>query len=218
MMRKKGFTFLPDFIKSWFTGLIDPPIELLVRLNVHPNFFTVLGFVITCIGAYLYAVQEIRLAGLLILFGGLCDIIDGKVARKAGLSSNFGAIFDSTLDRYSEFIMFFGVGIYFMKLDNSLSTLTVVFAFLALGGSMLVSYVRARAEGLGYECKVGVMQRAERIVYIGISSMIHTYVLMAVLWLIAVLANFTVIQRMTHVRNLEKAEVDNEGLDKSLGI
>ncbi|RMF55602.1 MAG: CDP-alcohol phosphatidyltransferase family protein [Calditrichaeota bacterium] len=145
-------------------------------------------------------------------------MIDGKVARRGGLSSHFGALFDSSLDRYAEFFMFFGVGIFFLRQDTPLGMWTTIFAFLALGGSMMVSYVRARAEGLGYECKVGVMQRAERIVLIGVSSLLHEYVLMVVVWLIAILANFTAFQRMYHVWHSEKSAVSNEEIDKELGI
>ncbi|NIS37726.1 CDP-alcohol phosphatidyltransferase family protein [Candidatus Saccharibacteria bacterium] len=214
-MEKKGITILPDPVKNWFLKFIDPPIEYIARHNIHPNFFTILGFIISCLGAYFYAVQQLRWGGVLILLGGICDILDGKVARRSGLSSKFGAVFDSTLDRYAEFAMYFGVGFYFLKVDMFLTTIA---AFLALGGSMLVSYVRARAEGLGYECKVGIMQRAERIVYIGFSSLIHEYALVVVICVIAVLANFTVFQRMYHVWRTEKSEVNNEHLDQTLGI
>ncbi|GAB4370414.1 MAG: CDP-alcohol phosphatidyltransferase family protein [Calditrichia bacterium] len=184
-------------------NLIDPVIEFIVKVNVHPNHFTILGLFISFIGAIFYAKHDLRLGGLFILLGGLCDIIDGKVARRRGLSSKFGALFDSSLDRYAEVFMFLGVAIYFVQQQHPFTSIMV---FLALGGSMMVSYVRARAEGLGYECKVGIMQRPERIVYIGVSSLIHTYLLEVVIWMIAILANFTSIQRMVHVWNLERIE------------
>lgn len=217
-MNKKGFSILPDSIKNGFSKAIDPPIELIVRLNVHPNFFTVLGLIITIIGAYFYTIGQLRVAGALILLGGICDMIDGKVARRGGLSSNFGALFDSSLDRYAEFFMFFGVGVHFIRVETPLAMWTTIMAFLALGGSMMVSYVRARAEGLGYDCKVGIMQRAERIVYIGIASIFHEYALMVVIWAIAILANFTAFQRMHHVWKQEKLEVSNKDIDEDLGI
>ena len=218
-MDKKGFEILPQGIKDWFVNLIDPPIDYFVRLNAHPNFFTTLGFIITVFAAYFFAIGELFWGGVFVLLGGICDIIDGKVARKSGLSSKFGAIFDSTLDRYAEFAMFFGVGVYFVRTDDPISTLTTIIAFLALGGSMMVSYVRARAEGLGFDCKVGLMQRAERIVYIGFAAMIHEYALMVVLWAIAILANLTAFQRMHHVWKEENAETKSEdNLDESLGI
>ena len=114
--------------------------------------------------------------------------------------------------------MFLGVAIYFVARDYYLTSIMV---FLALGGSMMVSYVRARAEGLGFDCKVGIMQRPERIVYIGVSSLIHEYVLIVVVWMIAILANFTAWQRMYHVWKLEKKsreEVVETHMDDSLGV
>jgi CDP-diacylglycerol--glycerol-3-phosphate 3-phosphatidyltransferase len=210
-MKKKPFTVLPPFIRNWFVNILDPFVDIIVRLHVHPNHFTILGLIASIIGAIFYAKHDIRLGGLFILVGGICDIIDGKVARKTGLSSKFGALFDSSIDRYAELFMFLGVAIYFVQKDYSITSIMV---FLALGGSMMVSYVRARAESLGYECKVGIMQRPERIVFVGISSLIHSWVLVFAIWMIAILANFTAIQRMYHVWTLERAEkqqmTDNE--------
>ncbi len=202
-MLKKDITILPESIKNRFIQIIEPFIDLIVRFKVHPNHFTILGLLSTLVGAVFYAKHDIRIGGIFILFGGLCDIIDGKVARKTGLSSKFGALFDSSLDRYAEVFMFLGTAIYFVQRDHPITSIMV---FLALGGSMMVSYVRARAEGLGYDCKIGIMQRPERIVYIGFSSLIHTYLLEVVIWMIAILANFTAIQRMYHVWTMDKSE------------
>ncbi|OGB63065.1 MAG: hypothetical protein A2Y94_06560 [Caldithrix sp. RBG_13_44_9] len=200
-MGKKSFTILPQFIQKGFLKGLDPFIERIVRIQVHPNHFTILGLVISLISAVFYAKHNLRLGGVFILLSGICDIIDGKVARKTGQSSKFGALFDSSLDRYAELFMFLGTAIYFVQKDHPITSIVV---FLALGGSMMVSYVRARAEGLGFECKVGIMQRPERIVYIGVSSLIHPYLLELVIWMIAILSNFTAIQRMYHVRVLEQ--------------
>ncbi len=202
-MRKKEFTVLPHVVQQWFLNFIDPLINFIVRLNVHPNHFTILGLFISFVGAIFYAKHDIRLGGLFVLLGGICDVIDGKVARRTGLSSKFGALLDSSLDRFAEVFMFLGVAIYFVQIGHDF---TSVMVFLALGGSMMVSYVRARAEGLGYDCKIGIMQRPERIVYVGISSLIHTYTLELVIWMVAILANFTAIQRMYHVWQKEKIE------------
>lgn len=209
--RLKDFTVLPKSIQTWFLRIIDPIIEFLVHLNVHPNFFTVLGLIVSIIGAYFFANHNLRIGAIYILLGGLCDIIDGKVARKTGQSSKFGALFDSSLDRYSEVFMFLGVAIHFVKMDLPTTSIMV---FLGLGGSMMVSYVRARAEGLGYACKVGIMQRPERIVYICAGALIHEYVLMVAVWMIAILANFTALQRMHHVWNLERMEKAKQNTDE----
>lgn len=214
-MDKKSFNVLSPAIKDGFLRLIEPPVEFIVRLNVHPNFFTILGFILSIVGAYFYATMSIVYGGLFTLFGGICDIIDGKVARKSGLSSKFGALFDSTIDRYSEFAMFFGVGIFFLRSDLQFGELSTAVAFIALGGSMMVSYVRARAEGLGYDCKVGMMQRPERIVYIGISSLVHSMALTIVIYFIAIMANYTVYQRMHHVWASEKLEKNPEAVEAS---
>lgn len=216
-MDEKKFSVLPLSVQEWFIKFVDPFISFIVRFNVHPNFFTVLGLIISLIGAYYYGIHQIRLGGLFILLGGLCDVIDGKVARKSGLSSKFGALLDSSLDRYAEVFMFLGVAFHFVSRDYYLTSIMV---FIALGGSMMVSYVRARAEGLGFDCKVGLMQRPERIVYIGVSSLIHEYVLLVVIWMIAILANFTALQRIYHVWNLEKGNKEKveTPVDDSLGV
>lgn len=215
MMNKRKITILPDSIKNWFISFLDPLIDLIARFHVHPNHFTILGLLVSLIGAVFYAKHDIRLAGVLILLGGICDVIDGKIARKTGLSSKFGALFDSSLDRYAEVFMFLGIAIFFVQKDHPITSIMVV---LALGGSMMVSYVRARSEGLGYDCKVGIMQRPERIVYIGFSSLIHAYVLEVIIWMIAILANFTAIQRLYHVWLLEKAEKGAEQKEEDIGL
>jgi len=215
-MTKKRFTVLPHPVQEWFVHFIDPLIDFLIRFNVHPNFFTVLGLAISIVSAYFYSQHNIRLGGFLILLGGLCDMLDGKVARQTGKSSKFGALLDSSLDRYAETFMFLGVAIYFVSREFFLTSIMV---FLALGGSMMVSYVRARAEALGFDCKVGIMQRPERIVYMGIGSLIHPYVLVLVIWMIAFLANFTALQRMFHVWKLEyRSTAEDESLDESMGV
>ncbi|NOQ98024.1 MAG: CDP-alcohol phosphatidyltransferase family protein [Calditrichae bacterium] len=213
-MKKKPFTMLPPSIRNWFVNILDPFVDIIVRLHVHPNHFTILGLIASIIGAIFYAKHDIRIGGLFIILGGICDIIDGKVARKTGLSSKFGALFDSSLDRYAEVFMFLGTAIYFVQKDYSITSIMV---FLAMGGSMMVSYVRARAESLGYECKVGIMQRPERVVFVGISSLIHYSLLVIAIWMIAILANFTAIQRMYHVWTLEREEKRQMAKDDDSG-
>ncbi len=217
-MAKEGFTIIPPFLRGMWEKAIDYPIDLFIKLKIHPNFFTVLGLIFSAIGAFFYAVGSLRLGGGFIILGGICDTFDGKIARKRSIASKFGAIFDSSLDRYGEFLMFFGLLIYLQAFESSLYIATYYVTFFALIGSIMVSYVRARAEGAGIECKVGMMQRAERIVLIGLSSMIHVYALIFILWVVAIFANLTAIQRIHHVRKTEKAEVEDESLDETLGI
>lgn len=217
-MAKKAFTIIPPSLRNIWEKVIEIPVDLFIKLNIHPNFFTVLGLVFSVIGAYFYGVGSIRYGGLFIILGGICDTFDGKIARKRSMASKFGAIFDSSLDRYGEFFMFFGILVYLQQFDSTLYVATSFVTFLALIGSIMVSYVRARAEGAGMECKVGMMQRAERIVLIGVSSLLHVSALIVMLWIVAIFANITAIQRIHHVAKTEKAEVENESLDETLGI
>lgn len=193
---KAKIDILPDGIKKWYLRLIQPVIDFFVRLELNPNFFTTIGFILTVGAAVLFAIGQLRIAGAIVLLAGTFDIVDGKVARATGRVTKFGALYDSTLDRYSEVIMFFGMAFYFVKADMFLTSVAVSFA---IGGSIMVSYVRARAEALGFQCKVGIMQRPERVVYIGIGAMIHLYTLIFAIMLIAIFANITAIQRLYHV-------------------
>lgn len=207
---------LPDAIKNWYLRLIKPIVEFFVRLELNPNFFTTIGFILTVGAAVLFAVGHLTIAGAIILLAGTFDIIDGRVARATKRVTKFGALYDSTLDRYSEVIMFFGMAYYFVKLDMFITSLAVSFA---LGGSIMVSYVRARAEALGFQCKVGIMQRPERVVYIGfgaILSFIHLYTLIFAILLIAVFANVTAIQRLYHTWVVENGRKKQKLSEKEL--
>jgi CDP-diacylglycerol--glycerol-3-phosphate 3-phosphatidyltransferase len=163
---------------------------------MHPNTFTTLGFIVSCISTYFMGVGSFRIAALLVLLAGMFDTIDGKLARDSGKVSRFGALFDSTLDRYSEVILFFGMAHYFVEHDQIWNSIAVA---VALGGSLMVSYIRARAEGLGFECKVGILQRPERLLLIAIGGLIHPLALIVAIWIIAVLSNITAVVCIVHV-------------------
>ena len=148
--------------------IIDPVVQALVRWGVHPNVLTTVGFVVTLGAGWLFHLDRVRLAGLLILLAGLVDIFDGRVARESGLASKFGSFYDSTLDRLSEIVLYLGLLSLYNYYGATLMDLGMIYVvLLAMGGSMMVSYTRARAEALGLECSVGVMQRAERLVLLG---------------------------------------------------
>lgn len=159
--------------------IIDPFVKLLIKLGLTPNAVTSIGFVLNIGVAVVFIIGAeegnrgdltyVGWAGGLILFAGLFDMLDGQVARLGNMKSIFGALYDSVLDRYSELIMFLGICYYLVAHHYFLSS---IFAFIALIGSMMVSYVRARAEGLGVECKGGLMQRPERVVTIGLCAML----------------------------------------------
>lgn len=193
---RANLNILPIGLKNWYLNLMRPVIDFFIALELNPNFFTTIGFILSILSAYCFATGYLRLAGALVLLAGTFDIIDGRVARATNRVTKFGALYDSTLDRYSEVIVFFGLAYFFVKEGWLITSVAV---FVALGGSIMVSYVRARAEGLGFECNVGIMQRPERIVYLGISALIHKYLLIFAILMIAILANFTALQRLYHV-------------------
>jgi phosphatidylglycerophosphate synthase len=158
--------------------VINPLVRLLIRLGLTPNMVTTIGLVLNIGVAIIFIsgaeegrrgdLRYVGWAGGLILFAGLFDMLDGQVARLGNMSSPFGALYDSVLDRYSELILFLGICYYLVSHHYFMSSL---FAFIGLIGSMMVSYTRARAEGLGIEIKDGLMQRPERVIIIGVSAL-----------------------------------------------
>ena len=158
--------------------VINPVVKLLIRAGLTPNMVTTIGLLLNIGVAIIFIsgaeegrrgdLSYVGWAGALILFAGLFDMLDGQVARLGNMSSQFGALYDSVLDRYSELILFLGICYYLVSHHYFLSSL---FAFIGLIGSMMVSYTRARAEGLGIECKDGLMQRPERVIIIGVSAL-----------------------------------------------
>lgn len=158
--------------------VINPFVRLLIRLGLTPNMVTTIGLVLNIGVAIIFIcgaeegrrgdLSYVGWAGGLILFAGLFDMLDGQVARLGNMSSPFGALYDSVLDRYSELILFLGICYYLVAHHYFMSSL---FAFIGLIGSMMVSYTRARAEGLGIECKDGLMQRPERVIITGVSAL-----------------------------------------------
>ncbi|HYO47926.1 MAG TPA: CDP-alcohol phosphatidyltransferase family protein [Gemmatimonadota bacterium] len=199
---------MPEWFKNGFVRLLNPVVALLVRRRVHPNLISSFGFLVTLAGAILIFQRSI-LAGIVVfLLGGMMDILDGRVARETGLASKFGSFYDSTLDRVSEIVVYFSLYAYFRPLPNFWWVGYVV--ILAMVGSLMVSYTRAKAEALGVECKVGTMQRPERIVLLGLGGLlIPVFNLIAPGWrfaplllalgFIAVLANITALERIHSV-------------------
>src|SRR6187402_1339844 len=159
--------------------IIAPIVKAFIKIGLTPNVVTITGLILNIGVAIIFIIgaeegnrgdlSYVGWAGGLILFAGLFDMLDGQVARLGNMKSTFGALYDSVLDRYSELIMFFGICYYLVAHHYFLSS---IFAFVALIGSMMVSYVRAREEGLGVECKGGVMQRPERVVTIGLCAIL----------------------------------------------
>ena len=199
---------MPEWFKNGFVRLLNPVVDTLVRNRVHPNIISSFGFLVTLAGAILIFQRSIIAGVVVFLLGGMMDILDGRVARETGLASKFGSFYDSTLDRVSEIVVYFSLYAYFRPLPSFWWVGYVV--ILAMVGSLMVSYTRAKAEALGVECKVGTMQRPERIVMLGVGGLlIPVFDLIAPEWryaplllalaLIAVLANITALERIYSV-------------------
>lgn len=195
-----------DALRAPAYRIIDPLVRGLVRAGVHPNAITTMGFLTVVAAGVLYHQDHVRTAGLLVLLGGAWDIFDGQVARVSGMASKFGAFYDSTLDRISEIVVYLGLLSLYNSYGRELGDVGMVYAiFLAMGGSLMVSYTRARAEGLGLDCKVGLMQRPERVVLLGLGSlsfglMWGGLVLKWCIITVAVLTNVTAVQRIVWVQ------------------
>lgn len=182
--------------------VVEPVNAALTRWRVHPNTLSSLGFLITCTSGYFFHQHEVRTAGALILVGGIFDLFDGTVARRTGLASPFGAFYDSTLDRLSEIVVYLGLLSLYNDYRLELGDVGMIYTvLLAMAGSLMISYTRARAEALGINCSIGLMQRAERVILIGIAALAFGenndgVVLKGVLIGLAVLTNLTVLQRI----------------------
>ena len=194
-----------DSLREHVYPIIDPIVDWLVKKKVHPNFITTSGFMVTVIAGVLYGVDHVRTAGALVLLGGAHDIFDGRVARVSGLQSKFGAFYDSVLDRISEVVIYIGLISLYNQYEMSLLNIGMIYMIaLAMAGSLMISYTRAKAETLGLECSVGLMQRAERIVLLGFGSLIFGLsgdglVISVIIVIFAVLTNMTAIRRILWV-------------------
>jgi CDP-diacylglycerol--glycerol-3-phosphate 3-phosphatidyltransferase len=183
-----------DRMRRYGKIVLDPTARVIARTGVTPNMLTVIGFLLNVGVAIVLAAGYLRLGGVLLVFSAAFDALDGTLARLTGQQSRFGAFFDSTVDRYSEAVVYGGLLYYY--LDQGAHT-EVLLIYGAIIGSVMVSYARARAEGLGLECKVGLLTRFERIVVLCIGLILDLAT--PALWLIAIFANLTAVQRMVHV-------------------
>ncbi|MBI4723143.1 MAG: CDP-alcohol phosphatidyltransferase family protein [Candidatus Stahlbacteria bacterium] len=174
---------------------IVPLVKLLSGVN--PDLITVLGFIITCIAGVYYKEGIFWLAGIILLVGGIFDILDGEIARITNKTSKAGAFLDSCLDRCSDFVIFFGMFLWYLKSNNTSAS---ILAVLAIGGSFLVPYARARAESLGQTCKSGFADRGIRIPIIIIGSLLGARVFVYFLWLLVITTIWTGIYRIVWAR------------------
>lgn len=178
-----------------FKGTLDPVGAFFNRLGIYPNTMTLIGLAGNILGAILIALGHVTVGGIIVLVMGLVDTLDGTMARLRGMPSEFGAFVDSVTDRYSELVIFAGLLYYILQKGDWLSALGI---YIAAGGAVLVSYVRARAASLGMDTKVGFLSRFER--YLVLAPALIFNIPMVGIWIIAVFANFTALQRIWDVR------------------
>ena len=171
--------------------IVDSIVRMFSKIHISPNLLTFIGLLINIWAAVLFAKGYFFWAGLVVLFAGIFDIIDGEVARLTKRVTKFGAFFDSVIDRYSDLLLLLGLVLWYAKVGR---IFYVALTSLVLIGSVMTSYTRARAESLIPQCKVGFLERPERIVLLIIGALFNR--MAAVLWVMAILSNWTVSQRI----------------------
>ncbi len=191
--------------KNYARRILDPVVTWLASMSVPPLLVSLFGLAFSLYGALVVARGSLALGGVFLLLSGLCDVLDGDLARRRGVASRFGAFLDSTLDRVAEFAYFCGFLYYIVNRPGGYSDFMFVVTLVALTGSVLTSYVRARAEGLGFECTVGIMERPERIAVLSVGLFLGYRVLSIVLTLLAITTTYTFVQRILHVHRVATA-------------
>jgi CDP-diacylglycerol---glycerol-3-phosphate 3-phosphatidyltransferase len=187
-------------------AIIDRIVRWLALSRIHPNVLTFLGLVINTWAAFLFAQGNFRWAGVVVIGAGLFDMVDGRVARETNRVTRFGGFFDSVIDRYSDLALLMGLLVYYASINRNFY---VVLTAVVMTGSVMTSYTRARAENAIPKCKVGFLERPERVVLVIIGALFDR--MAQVLWVIAVLSNVTVIHRMIYTwreaKLLEEAQL-----------
>ena len=215
--------FISDKNRERYLRIIGPVARVLGRAGVHPNILSITGLLLSVVAGLFYSQGVFFWGAWIVVLSGICDTLDGQIARQNNKHSNFGAFFDSTLDRYGEMFFFLGLAYYFAG-GQSVTTApanpvkgvpcpwTVLLILLTVGGSFMVSYTRARAEGLGVECRGGVMQRPERITLLVIGTLLGAIpvagpvFIKLTLLLLAISTNVTAVYRIVAVKNRFKRE------------
>jgi len=192
-------TSLAEIRGSLASHITNPIVGVLSKSGMKPNVLTFLGLAINIGAAYVIAINHLFLGGVLVLVSGLFDLLDGALARFTNQTTKFGAILDSTVDRISEAAILCGLLIWYIPRG---ATLEIVLIFAVLVGSFLVSYIRARAEGLGLECRVGLFTRAERVIVLAIGLLLNQVFI--ALWVLVGFVYITVVQRLLYLRKQAK--------------
>ena len=212
------FEFISQRNRERYFKIVGPVADLFARAGIHPNILSIAGLVLSIAAGLIYCHGSFFWAAWVVVLAGICDTLDGRIARQTNKKSDFGAFFDSTLDRYSDMFLFIGLAYYFaggrpflMPLQTGgapeVSPWTVAAIIFAISGSFMVSYTRARAEGLGMECKAGMMQRPERITLLVIGSLLGAIPVIGILLLklvllaLAISTNLTAAYRIMFIKN-----------------
>ena len=191
---------LQDVRRSLAYRITDPIVRILSKSGITPNSLTLTNLALNIVAAYVIATGHFLLGGALVLIAGLFDLLDGAVARFTKQTTKFGAVLDSTVDRISEAATLCGLLIWYVPQEGA--TLGIVLILVVLVGSFLVSYIRARAEGLGWQCQVGLFTRAERVIVLAIGllvSGVFVHSVFVALCILAVFVSVTVIQRLVYL-------------------
>ena len=202
---------LPDRVKRVYLRLIEPVAEWLIRNDVQPNTITTIGTLCSVIGGIIYGTGHIRTGGWFLGLTALFDVLDGMVARRTNRSSLFGAFYDSTLDRVADGFVLGGLAVFFSTRPGWQGTVMVAVCVLALIGAFVTSYTRARAEALGIDAKVGLLQRPERVVLLSAPQAffglaLDGLVLIGIIVLLTITAWITALQRVAAVRSAARRE------------
>ncbi|MDD3803772.1 MAG: CDP-alcohol phosphatidyltransferase family protein [bacterium] len=184
-------------IKDGFRRLVQPAVALYIKLKIHPNAITLIGFLISCVSGYFYSQGSFMLGSAILILSGIHDTFDGMVARQTNKVSLFGAFFDSNMDRFNEFAVLYGIGYFFVDWGMNLFAYCT---FASIFFSVMISYARARAEGLQIKCSEGLMGRVERVVFIAVISFLPLNIFQYMIILYTVLTFITVIQRIVIVK------------------
>lgn len=202
---KQGLkTTVVEIRKATAHYLTQPVVLLLAKTSITPNTITWFGFLLSVGATVLIVTEHLFAAGLLVLVSGLFDLLDGALARHTNQATRFGAVLDSTLDRLAEAVLLLGILILYAREQSVIGILLVG---IALPSSLLVSYIRAKAEALGLECKVGLFTRGERVIVLALGLLLSQidYALIAALGVIVLFSLFTAGQRLVHVRHQTKS-------------
>jgi CDP-diacylglycerol--glycerol-3-phosphate 3-phosphatidyltransferase len=195
---------LIDIRRNLAYRITDPIVRILGKSGITPNALTFINLALNIITAYVIATGHFLLGGVLVLVAGLFDLLDGALARFTKQTTRFGAILDSTADRISEAAILCGLLIWYIPQEEA--SLEIVLIFIVLIGSFLVSYIRARAEGLGWQCQVGLFTRAERVIVLAIALLVNQ--IFIALCVLAVFVYITVVQRLVYLWKQGKIKGD----------